>query len=46
MSEPRKEFLCPECDWIGSPEIEPDVCPNCGNPNLEELDISDVEDEA
>jgi rubrerythrin len=39
----RKEFLCPECDWIGSPVIAPDACPQCGSEDLIDLDFGDEE---
>jgi len=28
----RQDFVCPSCDWIGSPEVPPDECPECGAP--------------
>jgi primosomal protein N' len=34
---PRKEFVCLDCDWIGSPEIEPEECPSCGSLHIEEI---------
>jgi rubrerythrin len=42
MSAPR-EWLCEACDWIGSPTIAPDACPECGEPLV---DITVDEDEA
>jgi len=32
----RKELVCDDCDWIGSPIDEPDECPNCLSTNLSE----------
>jgi rubredoxin len=33
------EFHCPACDWIGSPPEKPPECPNCGSPDLEDLEF-------
>lgn len=38
MSRERPEFLCEDCDWIGSPEVPPVCCPNCGSENLVEME--------
>ncbi|WP_459677177.1 hypothetical protein [Acidisoma sp. 7E03] len=32
-----KEWVCPACDWIGSPDEEPVECPRCGGPDLETI---------
>jgi len=42
----RKEFVCDDCDWIGSPRDEPDECPNCGSVNLTETDLAGADDDA
>jgi Zn finger protein HypA/HybF involved in hydrogenase expression len=44
MPKPRKEFVCLDCDWIGSPVEEPVECPNCLSPNLAQLDVGDEEE--
>lgn len=35
----RREFLCTECDWIGSPAEEPTECPNCCSGALEDITV-------
>jgi len=29
---PAPDYLCEECDWLGSQAEAPDECPNCGGP--------------
>jgi hypothetical protein len=40
----RKDFLCEDCDWIGSPEMEVEECPCCGGIDLAETG-TDLEDD-
>ena len=42
----RKEFVCEDCDWIGSPMDEPDECPECGSDNLIETGLASGDDDA
>lgn len=35
----RPDYLCADCDWIGSPAEAPDECPSCGS-----ADVSIMED--
>jgi rubrerythrin len=33
------EWVCIECDWIGSPPVKPAECPHCGNVELETITL-------
>jgi rubrerythrin len=33
------EWVCTECDWIGSPPDKPDECPHCGSADLETITL-------
>ncbi len=35
------DWLCEECDWIGSPDEAPVACPNCGHEHLTLMESAD-----